>query len=100
MDFDWKFMIPALLGFFSGLLPPLIIEKWRGRKEEKRKLDVIENDIVNLQNSFQTFSKEFETRLTTNEERSRVLEINLSHNTGVLKGKLPDTPLEDTTTNT
>lgn len=96
MSLDWKILIPGLLGFFAGLLPPLIIEKWKNRKEERRKLDIIENDITNLQNSFKTFSKEVEIRLTTGEERARSLEINLSHNTGVLKSKLPDTPLEDT----
>jgi len=100
MPSDWKFLIPALLGFFSGLLPPLIIEKWKGRREEKRKLDVIENDIMTLQNSFKSFSKELESRVAATEERERTLEINLSHNTGVLKGKLPDVPLEDTATNT
>ena len=98
MIFDWKFLIPALLGFLAGLLPPLIIERWKNKKEERRKIDVIENDITNLKTSFKNFSKEMEHRLTTVEERARSLEINLSHNTGVLKSKLPDTPLEDTPT--
>lgn len=96
MSFDWKFLIPAVLGFLAGLLPPLIIERWKNKKEERRKIDIIENDITNLQNTFKNFSKEMEHRLTTVEERARALEINLSHNTGVLKSKLPDTPLEDT----
>lgn len=96
MSFDWKFLLPALLGFLAGLLPPLIIERWKTKKEERRKIDLVENDIVNLQSTFKTFSKEMEHRLTTVEERARALEINLSHNTGVLKSKLPDTPLEDT----
>jgi len=68
MIFDWKFLIPALLGFLAGLLPPLIIERWKNKKEERRKIDVIENDITNLQTSFKNFSKEMEHRLTTVEE--------------------------------
>lgn len=92
-------MIPALLGFCSGILPPLIIEKWKGKKQEKQTLTSIENDITNLQNSFHDFSSNLEKRLTSTEEKVRALEINLSHNTGVLKGQNPEVPLEDTTAN-
>ncbi len=94
MSFNLNYLIPALLGFLSGILPPLIIEKWKGKKEEKRKLTSIEQDISALQNAFQDFS----SRLAPLEEKVRALEINLSHNTGVLKGQNPDIPLEDTTT--
>ncbi len=94
MSFNLNYIIPALLGFCSGILPLLIIEKWKGKKEEKRKLTSIEQDISVLQNAFQDFS----SRLAPLEEKVRALEINLSHNTGVLKGQNPDIPLEDTTT--
>lgn len=94
MSFNLNYIIPALLGFCSGILPPLIIERWKSKKEEKRKLVSVEKDISNLQNAFQDFS----LRLAPLEEKVRALEINLSHNTGVLKGQNPDIPLEDTTT--
>jgi hypothetical protein len=82
------------VGFCSGVLSPFIMEKLKGKKEEKRKLTSIEQDISVLQNAFQDFS----SRLAPLEEKVRALEINLSHNTGVLKGQNPDIPLEDTTT--
>lgn len=88
------FIVPALLGFFSGLLPPLIIEKWKSNKEEKKKLTLLEKDLGDLQNNFNSVSSSF----SSIEERVRTLELNLSHNTGVLKAKIPGAALEDATT--
>jgi hypothetical protein len=48
-----------------------------------------------MQNSLQGHS----SSLYSLEEKVRALEINLSHNTGALKAKIPDVPLEDTTSN-
>ncbi len=95
MTFSLNFIMPALLGFLAGILPPLIIEKWKSKKEEKQKLTAIENDIKHLQSSLQGHS----SSLSSLEEKVRALEINLSHNTGALKAKIPDMPLEDTTAN-
>jgi hypothetical protein len=95
MMVDLDFILPAFLGFSAGILPPLIIEKLKNKKEEKQKLASIENDIQHLQNSLQSHS----SNLSTLEEKVRALEINLSHNTGALKAKIPDMPLEDTTAN-
>ncbi len=82
------------VGFCSGVLSPFIMEKLKGKKEGIGKLTSIEIEISTLKNTFQDFL----SRLAPLEEKVRALEINLSHNTGVLKGQNPDMPLEDTTT--
>lgn len=88
-----EIFIPALLGFSSGMLAPIIVEKWKGKKAEERKILSIEIDTVSLQNSFQAHAADTEKRLTSMEERLRSLEIN----TAVLQVKLPDAPLENST---
>ena len=95
MIINLDFILPAFLGFSAGILPPLIIEKWKSKREGKEKLASMENDIKHLQNSLQSHS----SSLSSIEEKVRALEINLSHNTGALKAKIPDMPLEDTTAN-
>ncbi len=99
MTASLDFIIPALLGLSSGMLGPIVIEKWRSVKSENNKLTSIDNDILNLQGSLLRLTSDLEKRMSSTEEKVRALEINLSHNTGVLKGKSPDIPLEDTTAN-
>ena len=99
MIFDTNFITPALLGFFSGLLPPLIIEKWKGSRDAKNRLTLLEVDVQIIKDNFKGFSAELDKRLIPIEEKVRALEVNLSHNTGVLKATIHNAPLEDTTTN-
>lgn len=87
------FGIPAAIGFFSGLLPPIIIEKWKTNKEEKKQLTLLEKDMQELSEHYKNVS----SNISVMEEKIRALELNLSHNTGVLKAKIPEAPLEGTT---
>mgnify|MGYP000588373193 CR=1 FL=1 len=87
------FAIPAAIGFFSGLLPPVIIEKWKTNKEEKKQLTLLEKDMQDLVEHYKNVS----SSISIMEEKIRALELNLSHNTGVLKAKIPEAPLEGAT---
>ena len=95
MDFSFTAILPAILGFFSGMIAPIIVEKWKGKKAEERKVMSTENEMIILQNSFKSLAADLEKRLSVTEERLRSLELNISHNNAVLKVKLPDAPLEE-----
>jgi hypothetical protein len=100
MDFSFYSILPAILGFFAGMIAPIVVEKWKGRKDEERKVISIEKEVTILQDSFKSLALDMEKRLSVTEERIRALEINISHNNAVLKVKLPDAPLEEGTTST
>ncbi len=100
MDFSFYSILPAILGFFAGMIAPIVVEKWKGRKDEERKVISIEKEVTILQDSFKSLALDMEKRLSVTEERIRALEINISHNNAVLKVKLPDAPLEEGATST
>ena len=100
MDFSFYSILPAILGFFAGMIAPIVVEKWKGRKDEERKVMSIEKEVTILQDSFKSLALDMEKRLSVTEERIRALEINISHNNAVLKVKLPDAPLEEGATST
>ena len=95
MDFSFYSILPTILGFFAGMIAPIVVEKWKGRKDEERKVISIEKEVTILQDSFKSLALDMEKRLSVTEERIRALEINISHNNAVLKVKLPDAPLEE-----
>ena len=95
MDFSFYDILPAILGFFAGMIGPIVVEKWKGKKEEERKVLSTENEMIILQNSFKSIAADLEKRLSVTEERLRSLELNISHNNAILKVKLPDAPLEE-----
>lgn len=95
MDLSFNAILPVILGFLSGMIAPIIVEKWKGKKAEEQKVMSTENEMVILQNSFKSLAADLEKRLSVAEERLRSLEINISHNNTVLKVKLPDAPLEE-----
>ena len=73
MDFSFNAILPAILGFFSGMIAPIIVEKWKGKKEEERKVMSTENEMIILQNSFKSLAADLEKRLSVTEERLRSL---------------------------
>jgi hypothetical protein len=77
------------------MIGPIVVEKWKGKKEEERKVLSTENEMIILQNSFKSIAADLEKRLSVTEERLRSLELNISHNNAILKVKLPDAPLEE-----
>lgn len=90
-----EFILPAIIGFLSGIFAPMIVEKWKGKKEEERKVSLIEADLKQLKEEVEEISSQHKEAYSSLEERLRSLELTLSHNTGVLKSKMPEAPLED-----
>ena len=75
MDFSFYSILPAILGFFAGMIAPIVVEKWKGRKDEERKVISIEKEVTILQDSFKSLALDMEKRLSVTEERIRALEI-------------------------
>ncbi|MES2607641.1 MAG: hypothetical protein V4544_02780 [Pseudomonadota bacterium] len=93
--FDFKsVMLPALIGVFGGLFGPILVEKWKGSEEGSKNQIVIEQRLQKLEEKVNSFSSGIEDRMTSMENNLKNIELNISRNTGVLKGKLPDIPLE------
>ncbi|MES2252577.1 MAG: hypothetical protein V4482_02705 [Pseudomonadota bacterium] len=93
--FDFKTVIlPATIGVFGGLLGPILVEKWKGSEEEHKKQIVMEERFKKLEEKSNNSSSDLEERITSIESQLKNLELNISQNTGVLKGRLPDIPLE------
>lgn len=65
MVFDFQSVIlPTLIGVFGGLWGPLLLEKWKGGKEEVKKQIMMEADLSNLQEMLNSLSAKTEERST------------------------------------
>ena len=92
-DFQ-KIILPSLLGFFGGFLGPVLVEKWKHNKAKIKQQMIIETDLQKLREQFDSFSSSAEERMGSMETRLKNIELNVTHNMGVLKGQFADTPLE------
>jgi hypothetical protein len=95
-DFQ-KIILPALLGFFGGFLGPVLVEKWKHNKAKIKQQMIIETDLQKLREQFDTFSSSTDERVNHLDIRLKTMEMNVSHNMGILKGQLSDVPLEPPT---
>lgn len=87
-------VLPAFVGFFGGFLGPILVEQYKGIKEESIKQITMEEKLKNLDDKLTKESSLLEGRIGALENHCRNLELNQSRNSGVLKGRLPDIPLE------
>lgn len=95
MSFDFQgIILPLMLGIFGGLLGPICLEKWKGNKEEGKKVLLLEVEMEKLQEDITAINSKLETMLNRFNSEIKDLEIKLSHTTGVLQTKMPDAGLE------
>ena len=92
---DFKSVIlPALVGVFGGFFGPLLLEKWKGSENRSTKQIYMEAELQKLEERLNSISYDMGERVTSLDNRFKSLELTFTHNTGILKGKLPDAPLE------
>lgn len=95
MPFRLDVIIAAVIAFISGVIVPFVLEKIRNKKEQQQKVLSMDNDLI----LFKSFMSDVEKRLVPMEERVKNLELNISHNTGLLNVKMEDMISEDTHVN-
>lgn len=93
--FDFKSVIlPAVIGVFGGLLGPILVEKWKGSEEGNKKQIVIDERLKKLEEKTNDFSAGLTNNVASIENRLKNLELNITHNNGILKDRFPDIPLK------
>ena len=116
MIFNVEMFVPAFFGFASGMLAPILVEKWKGRRKDMVRIISLENEINLLKSSVKHFTtieervrsleisyaesdalKEQVRELGSLVDRVRSVEMNMVHNSAVLKMQMNDP--KDTTNN-
>lgn len=93
--FDFKSVVlPVTLGIFGGLLSPILVEKWRGSEDASKKQIVIEERLQKVEEKTNNLSVKLEEHVASMEPQLKKLEVNMSNNAGILKGRQADLPLE------
>lgn len=109
MIFTIEMFVPAFLGFASGMLAPILVEKWKGRRKDMVRIISLEGEINLLKNSIQNFTaledrvrsleinsaetdlwKEQVKELSSIADRVRSVEMDMVHNSAVLKMQMND----------
>ncbi len=84
-------LFTSFLAFLTGILAPMLIERWRGGKAREQKLLLLDSHMSSVHNSL----TEIEKRLSATEERIRLLEVNIAEHSAILKFKVSEAPTEN-----
>ncbi len=92
---DFKSVIlPAAVGVLGGLLGPILVEKWKDSEAESKMQLIMEEKLQSLEEKATNLSASLDSRVPSLESEIKAVEIDVSRNAGILKGSLPDIPLE------
>lgn len=87
-------IVPTIIGIFGGFLGPILVEKWKGNEANFKKQIIMSAEVHKTQENLNTFMATMESRMSSMENQIKIIELNLSHNAGVLKGLYPNAPLK------
>jgi len=87
-----KFIIlPILLAILSGILSPIIVERWKQSSKDAQKLLLLEQRIEKIEESLGNLNNRVDKAIPHLENELKDVEVQISHDVGVLKGRLPET---------
>ncbi len=85
-----KFVVlPIIAAVLSGTFGPMLVEKWKESTEDSKKLLLMEQRIEKIEEALNHLNANLEAKIPHLEHELRDVEVQVSHNAGVLKGRLP-----------